>query len=584
MSREALLRDLRAQDALLRRHGLDLWTGGEPTFTDPSSHAPEWLTAAEVEGGEKPARGRALARALAARLPGPVRLAAIEGRRFPGEERPRFCLAVSASRSAPAGGPRGPASPGGDRLDAPPVEAPPPGPDEARFTVTPDPGVVEVNLAPTPSGETFLGWCEAAWGAAEEAGLSPIRFRFDGEEGDSGGGGQLTFGGPTPEASPFFRHPALLPRLVRYLVNHPSLSYAFAGECKGSASQGPRPDEGARERFEELPVALARLEAAPDDVDPKALWEALAPLLVDAAGNSHRAELNVEKLWNPHLEGRGRLGLVELRALRMQPTPARAAAVAALFRAVLARLALHPFVEPFLDHGPALHDRFALPFHVAQDLAAVLADLDRHGLHPGPEVEALAAAAPAPVATLALPGATLTLTPASEFWPLVGDVASQERSPARLVDASARRLQVLVSHGRGGDPGRVAAAGWEVPLRAVDGGAAHLGAVRWRAFVPPPGLGLHPTLPALDPLPVTWARGGSSAGVALHGWRPEGGAYEGLPRDAEAASRRRAERVRPFAPGPLAARTAAAQGGLTLDLRRVLAATAAGRAASGASP
>ena len=197
--------------------------------------------------------------------------------------------------------------------------------------MVPDPAVVEVNLAPAPDLATFAFHVEAVYAAAAEAGLSPERFRWNGHAGDSGGGGQLTLGGPTPEQSPFFLHPRLLPSLVRYLNHHPALSYAFAPECVGSAGQGPRPDEGVRERFDELGVALDRL-AQRGSPGPEELWSSLAPLLVDASGNSHRAEVNVEKLWNPHIPERGQMGVVELRALRMPATPERLLALGALFR------------------------------------------------------------------------------------------------------------------------------------------------------------------------------------------------------------------------------------------------------------
>src|SRR5262249_5924809 len=128
--------------------------------------------------------------------------------------------------------------------------------DDCWLTVTPDPGVVEVNLAPCPDLVSFLAQTRAVYAAAREAGLSATRYRYNGDVVDSGGGGQITLGGPSPEASPFFRHPDVLPGLVRYLNNHPSLSYWFASECTGSASQAPRPDEGVRERFDELAVTL----------------------------------------------------------------------------------------------------------------------------------------------------------------------------------------------------------------------------------------------------------------------------------------------------------------------------------------
>jgi uncharacterized protein (DUF2126 family) len=555
-----LASELRAQDAALRRRGVELWIGAEPTFTDRRSSDPWWLT--DAEGGDKRDRARALALAIAARLGPGAEVGAVPGRQFPGEAAPRFALAVRFRRGgAPAGGP----APDPAALDAPPRPMPLRAGD-ALLTVTPDPGVVEVNTAPAPDLDTFGREAAAVFAAADACGLSPERFRFNGGASDSGGGGQLTLGGPTPEASPFFRHPRLLPRLVRYLNDHPALSYAFAGECLGSASQGPRPDEGVRERFDELGLAVARLEARGEQVEPRELWEALAPLLVDASGNSHRAELNVEKLWNPWLPGRGKLGVVELRSLRMAPSPARLAAVAALFRAVAFRLAIAPYDAPRADWGAALHDRLALPTFLAADLAAVLGDLAACGAGLGPRLSALLLERPEPVAEVALGDAELAIAAAAEFWPLLGDVASQERAPARLVDASSERLELAISAPPGAAPGRLGAAGWEVPLHAV-GPGRHGAALRYRAFGPRPGL--HPGLAPTDPLVVTWERERDRVAVELHGWIPGGGAYDGLPSGPDEARRRRRERVRVCRCGPQALRRPPAPPGVTLDLRRL---------------
>jgi uncharacterized protein (DUF2126 family) len=331
----------------------------------------------------------------------------------------------------------------------------------------------------------------------------------------------------------------------------------------GSAGQGPRPDEGVRERFDELGVALDRL-ALRDAPGAEELWTSLAPLLVDASGNSHRAELNVEKLWNPHLPGRGKMGVVELRALRMPPTPERLVALGALFRAVAARLARAPFEEPLLDWGPELHDRASLPHWLAQDLAGVLADLGEHGLAPGRRLQACLAPECAEVARVELAGATLVVRRAPDFWPLLGDVASQEGRTARLVDASSERLELLVSS-PGTPPGRIATQGVELALEAA-GGPVHVAAVRYRAFAPRPGL--HPGLGPHDPLVVEWERRGEAVRVELHGWKPGGGGYEGLPADAVEAGRRRQERV-VVRPGRFRNPQRAPSTRLTLDLRRL---------------
>ncbi len=532
---QELLSECRAQDEVLRGAGLEIWLGAEPTFTDRSSQDPHWLWLAE--GGDKEERAAGLLRDLLGRLAATFRLERPEGRLYPGEEQPRFCLGAAYQ-------PRGSAA-------------------ERWITVVPDPGVVEVNLPPAPDLVTFAEHAGAVYAAAAAVGLSPERFRWNGHAGDSGGGGQITLGGPTPERSPFFLRPKLLPSLVRYLNHHPSLSYAFAPECVGSAGQGPRPDEGVRERFDELGVALDRL-ALRDAPGAEELWTSLAPLLVDASGNSHRAEVNVEKLWNPHLPGRGKMGVVELRALRMPPTPERLVALGALFRALAARLARAPFEEPLLDWGPELHDRASLPHWLAQDLAGVMADLAEHGVAPGRRLQAWLAPEAAEIARVELAGATLAIRRAPDFWPLLGDVASQEGRTARLVDASSDRLELLVSS-PGTPPGRIAAQGVELALEAA-GGPVHVGAVRYRAFAPRPGL--HPGLGPHDPLVVEWERRGEAVRIELHGWKPGGGGYELLPADAAEAERRRLERV-VVRPGRFRNPQRAPSARLTLDLRRL---------------
>jgi len=538
-----LLAELSEQDAVLRHRRLEVWIGSEPTFTVRSSQDPWWLT--QAEGGDKLDRARALLADLAPRLPTRPQLLDLPGRHFEGEAAPRFCLGARFRRGTS------------------------PGAGEVQLTVTPDPGVVEVNTAPAADLATFFADAEAIYAAAATAGLSPVRWRYNGRGSDSGGGGQLTLGGPSAEASPFFRHPALLPRLIRFLCNHPSLSYAFASDCVGSASQGPRPDEGVRERFEELQVAVDRLESRGAHLAPPEIWETLAPLLVDASGNSHRAELNVEKLWNPFLAGRGRLGLVELRSLRMPSSASRLAAMAALFRALVARLAAVPYLEPLADWGASLHDQLALPTFLDEDLRGVLDDLASHGLGLGTATTALLLERPEPLAEVKVDRTTLTVLPAVEFWPLLGDVASQEQSGARLVDASIERVEVRISHDRGADPGRIGANGWEVPLTSADSGRRHVAGLRYRAFLPRPGL--HPGLPAQDPLVLTWEREGHRTGVELHGWIPGGGTYPGLPDDELEAKRRRRERVRIREVTRAALRRPLAGGGVTLDLRRLTA-------------
>ena len=507
-----LAASLAMHDELLARRGVDVWIGAEPTFTRCESVEPAWLDRAE--GADKLPRAEALAAALVAQLPGGVKMREL-GRQFPDEPTPRFSIAVRW------------------RDDA-----------ERVLTVTPDPGVVEINMAPCATMRAFWQQCGQIWAAARTAGLSPVRRRFNGDLADSGGGGQITLGGERPEASPFLRYPHVLPALIRYINNHPSLSYWFASECVGSASQGPRPDEGTRERWDELGIALGWIEQLADrgELAPDVLQLALAPLLVDASGNSHRAELNVEKLWNAQLPAHGhrhgRMGVIELRSIRMPERPGMLAALGALLRAIVARLVVSHYRLPLVDWHEDLHDRFALPAALARDLRIVLGDLDEHGLGLPAELRRELEAWRPEGITCRLGDAMLSVRPALEFWPLFGDTASQERSGARWVDSSTQRWELALD---GPGPDRVAIGERWAHLRALGDGVRAIG-VRRRVYQPSPGL--HPGLPVHDPLVIEWAWAGRTQRIELWAWKPEGGPYSALPADDADALARRNERVR----------------------------------------
>jgi uncharacterized protein (DUF2126 family) len=524
---------LDVHDDLIARRGVEIWVGAEPTFTRAESLDPAWNC--DADGDDKLARAHALACQLADRLPG-AQVSRVIGRQFPGEPAPRFAYGVRWRTDGTGDSAR-------CAVDAVAEEPPHDVTGDHWLTVTPDPGVVEVNMAPCPDTRSFAAQLAEVYAAAGAAGLAASRYRYNGDVADSGGGGQLSLGGSRPAASPFVRYPHVLPALLRYINNHPGLSFWFANECVGSASQGPRPDEGVRERWEELDITLGWLERLADrgELPPEQLWHTLGPLLVDSAGNSHRAEVNVEKLWNPHVAAHGtrhgKMGIIELRAIRMPERPEMLAAVAALFRAIVARLVVSHYRAPLIDWHDELHDRFALPASLSRDLRIVLGDLDEHGLGlPAALRRELDAWRP-PGVTCRLGDATLTLRPALEFWPLVGDVASQERAGARIVDSSTQRWEISVE---GSGPDRVAIAGRWAHLRAVGDGVRAIG-VRRRIFQPSPGL--HPGLPNTDPLVIEWSSGGRSQRIELWAWRPTGGAYPGLPVDEAEALARRQERI-----------------------------------------
>ncbi|AKF09348.1 transglutaminase family protein [Sandaracinus amylolyticus] len=409
----------------------------------------------------------------------------------------------------------------------------------AHATVTPDPAVIEVNAAPHATARAFADDAREWHDAARDVGLAPRRLFYDGEASDSGGGGQITIGGPSADESPFFVAPALLPRLVTLCAAHPSLSYLFAVDNVGPWSQSPRADEGVRASFGELVFAIERIARGAHALDRDTLQGTLGPFLRDVTGNAHRAEINVEKLWNADLPQRGRLGLVELRAFRMARSPERAAALGAMVRAIVAYLATTEIPLELPDWGDALHDRWLLPTFLARDLDEVLATLRGAGLGLGRALEDELRATPERVIGVAEDGQSrLTITRALEIWPLIGDAGSQEQHAARWIDASTRRIEIRVD----GAPGsRIMVNGHAIALRALDDHTALRG-VRHRAFIP--ARGLHPGVAAQVPLRITWQREGAARALeaTLHDWRPGGGAYDGLPQDDDEARRRREER------------------------------------------
>ena len=425
----------------------------------------------------------------------------------------------------------------------PPVDA-----SMAWTTITPDPAVIEINQAPADNAVNFYEHSQLFYNAAQAVGLHPYRLHYNGVVSDSGGGGQFTLGGPDPLDSPFFRYPHLLPRLVRYFNAHPSLSYWFAPPSIGSSSQSPRADEGVRESFCELSVALEQLENI-DHPEPEFIWRSLSPFLVDPSGNPHRSELNIEKLWNPYLPGRGCLGLVEFRAFRMSRSPQCAAAIAVLLRSIVAMLTQENKVLKLIRHGSKLHDKYALPFYMQLDLQSVFMDLQQAGLALHDSIKTIVLQEPVRfIGKAVFHGCYIELQQALEFWPLVGDVASQERGGSRRVDASTARLQVVLGvethHPTPLGGWELWVDGFRIPLRLEQdqNGPIKVTGLRYRNFVP--NIGLHPGISSRNSITLVLAHRGLNEALQItyNEWHPQGLAYPGLPKDLEDADKRRGER------------------------------------------
>ncbi len=341
-----------------------------------------------------------------------------------------------------------------------------PPPRDARnrtLVVTPDPGVIEVNLHPASSWKELAETTAVLYEAARATRLGTEKFELDGTHSGSGGGNHVTLGAATPADSPLLRRPDLLRSMVTYWQHHPSLSYLFSGRFVGPTSQAPRIDEARHDALDELEVAFGELDRLGEDVPPWLVDRLFRHLLVDLTGNTHRAEFCIDKLFTPELE-RGRLGLLELRGFEMPPHPQMALVQALLVRSLVARLWEDPFTPRLVRWGTELHDRFLLPHEVAADIAAVVDDLVDHGiafeqswLDPFLEFRFPR------LGTVEVEGIRIELRAAIEPWLVLGEEVSQSGT-SRYVDSSVERLQVRVE---GFTPGRhvVTCNGRAIPLR-----------------------------------------------------------------------------------------------------------------------
>ncbi len=416
------------------------------------------------------------------------------------------------------------------------------------FSITPDPGVIEVNIHPSSSWEESVKKIHTFYQCAREVQCVAEKFKLDGQHIGTNGGNHITLGGFTPAESPFLQRSDLLKSLLTFWQHHPALSYFFSSHFIGPTSQSPRSDEVSPEILHEMEIALEQIPEK-NDVPYWLIDRLLRNLLVDRTGNTHRAEICIDKLYPPHSVSQ-RQGIVELRAFEMPPHPKMNAVQHLFIRCLLAIFWKTPYSGKLIRWGTQLQDKYMLPYFLLEDMKDVIHFLHQKGapfqlkwLLPFYEFRF-------PVlGSIQMDSIHLELRTALEPWPVLGEEILSGGT-SRLVDAAIERVQIKVN---GIEPERYSLLcnGRPVPLQPTGVNGEWIAGVRYKAW--PQTFTLHPNIPVQAPLRLDMVdrlNHRSIDGCSYHISHPGGRTYKRLPINANEAEARRLKRFIPHTHTP----------------------------------